>query len=226
MLVRQNKSYFFLKILKLSDIYYTFFRNRKVNEEVKKLAKKTYLSLPFIELEEINKFDENNNEKIKVLFIGKMDSKRLKYCKYLAENNICVNVYGNGWNNCVNESHNLIIENRPVFGNEYKNIISNSICLNFMRDFTQDSFNLKTIEIPAYGGFLLSESSKYQKKILREKIEADYFQNEKDLLEKVIYWKKNINKFNEVKKNGYQRVLDLNLSTTNALNRLINKINL
>lgn len=226
MLVKQNKSHFFLKILKFSDIYYTFFRNRKVNEKVKKLSKKTCLSLPFIELEKINKLDEINNEKTKVLFIGKMDSKRLKYCKYLAENNICVNVYGSGWNNYVNVSHNLIINNRPVFGNEYKNIISNSICLNFMRDFTQDFFNLKTIEIPAYGGFLLSESTKYQKKILREKIEADYFQNEKDLLEKVIYWKKNINKLNEVKKNGYQRVLDLNLSTTNALNRLINKINL
>ena len=64
------------------------------------------------------------------------------------------------------------------------------------------------------------------KKILREKIEADYFQNEEDLLEKIIYWKKNLNKLNEVKSNGYQRILDLNLSTTNALNRLIHKINL
>ena len=50
-----------------------------------------------------------------------MDSKRLKYCKYLAENNICVNVYGSGWNNYVNTNKNLIIENRPVFGTEYKN---------------------------------------------------------------------------------------------------------
>ena len=61
---------------------------------------------------------------------------------------------------------------------------------------------------------------------MREKIEADYFQNEEDLLEKIIYWKKNLNKLNEVKSNGYQRILDLNLSTTNALNRLIHKINL
>ena len=61
---------------------------------------------------------------------------------------------------------------------------------------------------------------------MREKIEADYFQNEEDLLEKIIYWKKNLNKLNEVKLNGYQRILALNLSTTNALNRLIHKINL
>ncbi len=95
-----------------------------------------------------------------------------------------------------------------------------------MRDFTGDCFNLKTIEIPAYGGFLLSEDTKHQRKILRGKIEADYFQNEKDLLEKIIYWKKNIEKLNEIKFNGYQRILNLNLSTTNALNRLINRINL
>lgn len=226
MLVKQNKSFYFLKILNLTDIYYTFFRNRKINSEVKKLTTKTYLSLPFIELEKKKIEDENYIKKIKVLFIGKMDSKRLKYCRYLAENNICVNVYGSGWNNYVNTNKNLIIKNRPVFGAEYKKIISNSICLNFMRDFTQDFFNLKTIEIPAYGGFLLSEDTRYQKKILREKIEADYFQNEEDLLEKIIYWKKNLNKLNEVKSNGYKRILDLNLSTTNALNRLINKINL
>ena len=44
--------------------------------------------------------------------------------------------------------------------------------------------------------------------------------------DKVISDSKNLNKLNEVKSNGYQRILDLNLSTTNALNRLINKINL
>jgi len=226
MLVSQNKSHTFLKILKLSDIYYTFFRTKKVNYEIKKISNKTYLSFPFVDLKKINNADVNYNEKIKVLFIGKMDDKRYKYCKYLAENNISVNVYGSGWNNCVNTNKNLIVTNKPFYGSEYKNIIFNSICLNFMRDFTQDLFNLKTIEIPAYGGFLLSEDTKYQKKILRQKIEADYFLNEKDLLEKIIYWKKNTNKFHEVKKNGHQRILNLNLSTTNALNKLINKINL
>ena len=71
MFVKQNKSYYFLKILNLTDIYYTFFRNRKVNTEVKKLATKTYLSLPFIELEKKKTEDENYIKKIKVLFIWK-----------------------------------------------------------------------------------------------------------------------------------------------------------
>lgn len=133
------------------------------------------------------------SEKIKyatdVGAIGAFEEDRAQKLLFLAENGISVSVWGNDWSGWVNRHPNLHVKNEFLYGLEYsKAICATKINLNFLRKSNRDTITSRSMEIPACGGFMLSERTDRHLGIFREAIEADFFNNQDELLNKTRFY--------------------------------------
>lgn len=142
------------------------------------------------------------NYKKDVVFIGTYEKERFDYINYLAENGIEVHIYGNNWN-VKTHSKFLHIHGNEIIGDDFTKMIHQTrICLNFLRQINQDVITSRTFEIPASGGFMLSERTEFQKKYFKEDKDAVYFSSKKELLEKVVYFLNHDDEREKIRENG------------------------
>ena len=120
-------------------------------------------------------------------FIGWPEAARERSMRFLARHGIAVRVWG-PWPTW-NRVRNLRVEGRPVWDDDYaRAICAFKINLGFLRRVNRDRQTTRSIEIPACGGFLLAERTEEHQRLLREGVEADYFSDDRELLEKVRYY--------------------------------------
>ncbi|MDD5697536.1 MAG: glycosyltransferase [Victivallaceae bacterium] len=121
-------------------------------------------------------------------FIGSWEKQRAGLVTYLAENGVQVRIWGEGWKKQP-ANRNLIIENRPLRGDEYaRAICAFDINLGFLRRVNRDLQTTRSIEIPACGGFMLAERSNEHCSLFEEGREAEFFTGGEELLRKVRYY--------------------------------------
>jgi len=123
-------------------------------------------------------------------FIGSYERERADSMMYLAKNGVRVRVWGGGsWDRFSGHHPNLIIENRPLYNDDYaKAICATRINLGFLRKMNRDLHTTRTFEIPACGAFMLAERTDEHLRLFRENKEAAYFGSDEELLEKVSYY--------------------------------------
>lgn len=116
-------------------------------------------------------------------FVGTFEEDRAIKMLYLADNGIKVVVWGSGWGSWVNKHPNLIIQNMPIYGEDYVKVInSTKINLCFLRKFNKDETTSRSVEIPACGGFMLAEKTKRHLELFQENKEAIFFKTKEELL--------------------------------------------
>lgn len=194
MYAKHNRSLYYDLGLKYYDIVFT----TKVYNltELKSLgAKRTELFL--------DSYDENIHRPMNLTeedkkrfecdvgFIGTFEKDRAEKMLFLAENGIKVVVWGNGWGAWVNKNQNLIIKNKPVYGDDYaKAICAAKINLCFLRKINRDEVTSRSVEIPACGGFMLAEKTKRHLEFFKEGEEAVFFESQNefyDLIKKYLF---------------------------------------
>ena len=117
--------------------------------------------------------------------IGAFEHERAASLQFLAENGIKVTIWGNGWGDWVGRHPNLDIRNEFLFGEDYsKAICATKINLNFLRKINRDQVTSRSVEIPACGGFMLSERSLRHLDFFEEGKEVEFFGSNEELLEK------------------------------------------
>jgi len=126
-------------------------------------------------------------------FIGSYAPERAEVIQYLAENDIQIRVWGNGWQGISSTSPNLQIERQPLVNTRDDLKFSKGICatrinLGFLRKVNRDLQTDRSVEIPACGGFMLAERSAEHERLFEDGKEAVYFDTNIDLLEKVRYF--------------------------------------
>ena len=174
--------------------------SERIIKKIKKLKPKSkLLYLPFGYDEFFHKkyknFSDYKKYKNVVNFVGSYDDKRLKILKSLKYKNILI--AGSNWKN-------IDSMKRPIFQKELSSIISNSLAsINILRDQNKGSHNMRTFEIPAMGGLMLTTRSKEQNFFFRENKECLMFSNEKELQKKIDYIIKNKKKIKELKNSAY-----------------------
>jgi hypothetical protein len=122
-----------------------------------------------------------------VTFVGFGEQDRFDKLNYLAKNGIEIHVWGNGWTGAMQAAAHdkLVIHGHPILGNDYADALSNSaISFCFLRKINRDTHTSRTFEIPACGGFMLAERTDEHRKYFREHIEAVYFDDAEEMLEK------------------------------------------
>jgi len=126
-------------------------------------------------------------------FIGSYAPERAEVIQYLAENDIQIRVWGNGWQGVSSASQNLQIERQPLVNTRDDLKFSKGICatrinLGFLRKVNRDLQTDRSVEIPACGGFMLAERSAEHERLFEDGKEAVYFDSNQDLLEKIRYF--------------------------------------
>lgn len=107
----------------------------------------------------------------KIAFIGNPDQERIMFLNQLADLNIPIDVYGHNWNKF--SLHKGIEVHDAIDKAAYQQVVPKyRAVLNLMRIHNLDSHNMRSLEIPAYGGVQLAS---------RTKDHARFFEDGKEL---------------------------------------------
>lgn len=187
-----NRSWFYTRGLSLYDVVFT---TKTYNVEELKLlgARRTE---PFLDSFDATfcrqvELSEEDRERFgcTVGFIGTFEDARARAMIFLAENNVRVVVWGNGWETWRGKHQNLIIKNRPIYGEDYvKAINATKINLGFLRKMNRDEVTTRSVEIPACGAFMLAERTKRHQEFFTEGEEAVFFGSNDELLAHVRHY--------------------------------------
>lgn len=119
-----------------------------------------------------------------VSFVGTYERERAQSLIYLAENGVKVRVWGNGWSSLVGKYPSLLVEDRPVYDEDYGKVVcASKINLCFLRKDNRDLQTCRSIEIPAFGGFMLHERNDEICSIFAENVDSAYFESDQELLD-------------------------------------------
>jgi len=135
--------------------------------------------------------DEQDRRRLgaEAIFIGTYEEDRANQMLNLAENGLPVRVWGNGWQKWQGRHPNLIVEGRPLYGEDYvKALCASKIGLCFLSKINRDLQTARTMEIPACGTFMLAERTSEHLDLFEEGREAEFFGSQEELCAKVRYY--------------------------------------
>jgi len=230
MYLRHNQTRCFIEAAPSYDVVFTSKSLNIKNKELQQIGfrRVEYFHQAFSVTDHYPINVEDSEYTNKITFIGYGENKRFEYMNYLAENGIRIDVYGNGWDgkNYLKRKHdNVILHRRSLLGRDYAEAISNSaISLCFLREMNRDLHTSRTFEIPACGGFMLAERTLEHESFFKEGIEAEFFDNKTELLEKVLYYLKKPDQRELIAKAGYSRTQNDNYSYHDMAELMLSKI--
>ena len=140
-----------------------------------------------------------------VAFIGSWDEERSFWLSKICDLNL--KIWGNSWEkgaSCLKKKWS----GKPAFDQDFIAICSNyKIIINIIRKQNEGSHNMRTFEVPACGGFMLSTRTSEQQEFFEEGKEAAYFSTPEELREKVLYYLKNDELREKIARSGYEKLV-------------------
>ncbi|MDC3315673.1 glycosyltransferase [Candidatus Thioglobus sp.] len=233
MFAKHNRSMHYTRSIKYYDLVVTSKSYNCNSDELPSLGAKDVLFQNNGFLPLIHKpchFCDKVNYSHNVVFIGSAELDRLKFMNAMAASGIVINIYGVGWEKkefAQYMHHNLIIHHQELRGDSYSEALSCSkISLCFLRKINRDLQTARTVEIPACGGFMLAERTFEHQRMFQEGVEAEYFENIDELIEKTKYYleDKNNNKRLEIAGNGRIKCLEGGYSLEDRAKEILDNI--
>jgi spore maturation protein CgeB len=225
MLQRHNQSRQFLAHLPLYDIYFTT-KSYGV-EELKSLGCQR---VAFVR----NAFDPATHrpmpmtsmDKLKLGgplgFIGAYELDRATSISYVASHGIRVRVWGPNWHKCHFKDKDLVIENKSVWGHDYAlALCAFDINLAFLCKRNRDLQTTRSVEIPACGAFMLAERTDEHLQLFEEGKEAEFFDSNEELLDKVKYYLAHSDERKRIAAAGRERCLKSGYSNHDRLRDML-----
>jgi len=171
--------------------------------------------------------DEKKKYFCKVGFIGSWAKDREKSIVYLINNGIEVAVWGNAWQKGQYwDTIKNFYRGPGLKGLEYSKAINGmEIALHFLRKENRDEQDSRTFEIPACGTFMLAERTKKHEEFFKENEEAVFFDNDKELLDKLNFYLLNPYERKRIAEKGHQRSVRSGYSHPERIKKMINILN-
>ena len=159
-------------------------------------------------------------------FVGVWEEERCASILHLAKGGINIRVFGGGkWINYKNIYPNLIIEDEGLYGEEYsKSFKAFKISLCFLRKMNYDLQTTRTMEIPACGGFMLAERTLEHCQLFEEDLEAVFFSDNEELLQKCKFYLRNDNERQKIAERGLLRCQVSGYSNEETIKKIISEI--
>ena len=160
-------------------------------------------------------------------FIGSYEEQRAESIYYLAQHGVPVGIWGNGWDsNCKFTHPKIVIKGPSIYGDDYaRAICSFDIVLGFLRKANRDLQTSRSFEIPACGAFMLAERTEDHLRLFEEGKEAEFFEKNEELLQKVRYYLSHEAERNQIAKAGRERCLRSGYSYHERGKEILNIIN-
>lgn len=225
---RHNQSQQFLKALRLYDCFLT---TKSYN--VKELDSLGCPNVVFVG----NGFDPETFRPLPVSpedrarfggdvgFIGTYEHERAELLFYLARQGVRVRGWGNNWDKMPWRHPNLIIENTPLYSDEFaKACAAFKINLGFLRKINRDQQTTRSVEIPACGGFMLAERSNEHLELFEEGKEAEFFASREELLQKCRHYLHDDQARLMIARRGYERCLRSGYTNAERLREALSTI--
>jgi len=230
MYARHNQSWYFVKSLPLFDfVFTTKSYNTNPNELQALGAKRVIFVDKAYDVHLHRPMNLTTEDRIKwgatVSFIGSFEVDRAQKMLFLSQNTIKVRIWGNSWSSWVSRHPNLIVENRPIYGDDYiKALCATKVNLCFLRKVNRDLQTDRTMEIPACGAFMLAERTQEHERLFKDKEEAVFFNanNPTELLEKCRYYIDHEEERQKIALAGRQRCLSSGYDHINRLKHMLN----
>ncbi len=158
-------------------------------------------------------------------FIGTHEGYRAQMVCDLARAGIPVRVWGNNWTGLKSKVPNLRVEDQPVWDTLFvRAICSFDINLGFLNKMNLDTLNTRCMAIPASGGFLLAERSGDLPHLFQEGLEAEFFGDSTELVDKTRFYLKHEALRREIAAAGRERCLNSGYSFKNRMNEILHTI--
>ena len=199
----------FLNVIKHFDIFCIW--SKKIKKILEKKYKKNYfLYLPFA-YDSLNKYKKNKKEKKYkklITFIGTYDSNRSKIINSIKVDKC---VYGGNWKRLKNINEKKTYFNGHVKSKGLVKVINSSLInLNILRHQNSTSHNMKTFEIPGYGGLMLTDRTKEQNEFFKENKSCYMYKGIFELNKKIDYIINNPKEASKVRINGHKKAREHN----------------
>ena len=160
-----------------------------------------------------------------ICFIGHYeDDGRDEYLKHLLDNGVPLNIYGPFWEKSPYYDLFTARMKGPVrsLTSDYNLCInSNDICLVFLSHKNNDTYTRRCFEIPATATCMISVYTDDLNGLFTEDVEAVYFRNKEELLEKTIYYLDHHKERERIAKAGYERLLADGHEVTNRASQVL-----
>jgi spore maturation protein CgeB len=141
-----------------------------------------------------------------VVFFGSWSKKRVEVLWQIKDLNITI--YGAGWHKAPKSFRKKIMFFPPIFTEKLCKVINMSkINLNMLTQENRDRTNVRNFEIPACGGFQLSEGSNEIKELFVEGEEIVCFKSPEELLLKCKYYLEHEEERKLIARKGYERLI-------------------
>lgn len=215
-----------LDSLALYDVVFTW--SHALFEPLYKLGAKRVESLPFAFDETIHGLEDEDvsSDNIPdfahdVVFVGTWDREREKTLSILAD--LDLGIWGPRWKRvswksplyrCIKGGE----VDAKTMGKIYR---ASKVCLNIMRPQNQESHNMKSFEIPALGGFMLTNRTADHLSIFEEGKEIACFDNVDELRSQILRYVKEDSIRKEMAKNAQKKVRACGHSYTDRAARMI-----
>ena len=158
-------------------------------------------------------------------FIGYFERVRAEILNAGARAGMNTRVWGWGPWEKAKRSRNLKVECRALWGEEYaKAIASFDINVGFLSTYNRDEHTTRTFEIPACGGFLLAQRTGEHTELYREGVEAEFFSNAAEFVDKAAFYLKHPEIRNRVRLAGHTRCLRSGYDYASRLSRVLGEI--
>lgn len=158
--------------------------SRSLSVQIKKNFGIATAWLPFgFELDELTFYKVSKSKEIlRISFVGNPDKTRARIITSIAKAGLPIDVYGNNWNKFLRRNNKISIFN-AVYDKEYWHILRKyRIQLNIFRPHNFGSHNMRTFEVPAVGGIMLTPDSLEQRDFFTHEKEVYFYSSENEML--------------------------------------------
>jgi spore maturation protein CgeB len=205
--------------------------NRECNiEDLNRLGAKTVIRMDFSYDPHTHRpINLTHTEKQKfggdVGFTGTFEMERYKSMLRIAKTGQEVVVRGTGWE-ALRKRHPLLsVQPGFLAGDDYaKAICATQINLGFLRKGCRDLHTQRSFEIPACGGFLLAERTSEHLKLFEEGKEAEFFETDEELIDKVKYYLQHESERRLMAQAGRERCLNSGYSYRERIKSILDEI--
>lgn len=212
-----------LESIQLYDLYFSY--AKRIADDLKAHYNVHSYAVPFgYDDSSFPQQDQESHFKNKWLLIGAYDRERTLFLEKLGQNDTAI--YGDPkWlsrnrNNVVGKNY---YKGPPLYDMDYKKAIRNSNgVFNLLRrqNIEEGSHNMRSFEVPGYGGVLIANRTEEQMFFFEDNREAIYFDSMDELKEKLHYLLSNPGKIEEIKFAALQRSRRSNYSYMDRSNEL------
>lgn len=190
--------FWYTRNLKSTDFNF-FYRSVNVREAIQLGATHAKVLLPYFipwkDYPILLNEDEKKEYDSDLVFVGHYENdNRVNYLRCLVNIGLKVKLYGGKyWDEKVlGNLYKYFYPIFPVNGIEYNKVLCGAkICIVFLSKINRDTYTRRCFEIPACGRVMLAERTKELMEMFEENVEACYFSNEEELVEKALWLLKN-----------------------------------